>query len=67
MPSIRKIHRSGPGRGATRGSVRRETEAVPTNALTGQQFVVNSGTADITVPYQYSKAEALAQYRSSRG
>jgi len=28
---------------------------LPSNALTGQQFVVNSGTADITVPYQYSK------------
>ena len=28
---------------------------VPSNSLTGQQFVVNSGTADITVPYQYSK------------
>ena len=27
----------------------------PANALTGQQFVVNSGTGDITVPYQYSK------------
>jgi hypothetical protein len=27
----------------------------PANALTGQEFVVNSGTGDITVPYQYSK------------
>jgi hypothetical protein len=27
----------------------------PTNALTGQQFDVNSGTTDIQVPYQYSK------------
>ena len=27
----------------------------PANALTGQEFLVNSGTADITVPYQYSK------------
>jgi hypothetical protein len=27
----------------------------PANALTGQQFVVNSGSGDITVPYQYSK------------
>ena len=26
---------------------------VPANALTGQEFVVNQGTADITVPYQY--------------
>jgi hypothetical protein len=25
----------------------------PSNALTGQEFVVNQGTADITVPYQY--------------
>ncbi len=28
---------------------------VPANALTGQEFMVNSGTADLTVPYQYSK------------
>ncbi len=28
---------------------------VPANGLTGQEFLVNSGTADITVPYQYSK------------
>ena len=27
----------------------------PANALTGQQFVVNSGSGDITVPSQYSK------------
>jgi N,N-dimethylformamidase beta subunit-like protein/uncharacterized protein DUF4082/fibronectin type III domain protein/Big-like domain-containing protein len=27
----------------------------PANALTGQQFVVNSGSGDIAVPYQYSK------------
>jgi hypothetical protein len=27
----------------------------PANALTGQQFLVNSGTADLTVPYQYGK------------
>ena len=27
----------------------------PANSLTGQQFLVNSGSADITVPYQYSK------------
>jgi hypothetical protein len=27
----------------------------PENALTGQEFLVNAGTADITVPYQYSK------------
>ena len=27
----------------------------PANALTGQQFIVNSGSSDITVPYQYSK------------
>ena len=27
----------------------------PQNALTGQLFVVNSGTTDITVPAQYSK------------
>jgi Domain of unknown function (DUF4082)/Fibronectin type III domain/Bacterial Ig domain len=26
---------------------------IPANALTGQEFVVNQGTADITVPYQY--------------
>ena len=26
---------------------------VPANALTGQLFVVNAGTADITVPFQY--------------
>ncbi|MBV9920947.1 MAG: DUF4082 domain-containing protein, partial [Pseudonocardia sp.] len=25
----------------------------PSNSLTGQMFLVNSGTADITVPYQY--------------
>ncbi len=28
---------------------------VPANALTGQQFLVNSGSSDITVPSQYSK------------
>jgi Domain of unknown function (DUF4082)/Fibronectin type III domain/Bacterial Ig domain len=28
---------------------------LPENALTGQQFEVNSGTADITVPAQYGK------------
>jgi len=28
---------------------------VPENSLSGQQFEVNSGTADITVPSQYSK------------
>jgi len=28
---------------------------VPENALSGQQFEVNSGTSDITVPAQYSK------------
>jgi hypothetical protein len=27
----------------------------PSNALDGQMFLVNSGTADITVPYQYRK------------
>ena len=27
----------------------------PENALTGQQFLVNAGTSDITVPSQYSK------------
>ena len=27
----------------------------PANALTGQQFLINSGSSDITVPYQYSK------------
>jgi hypothetical protein len=26
---------------------------IPSNALTGQEFVVNQGTADITVPFQY--------------
>ena len=28
---------------------------VPGNSLTGQMFVVNSGTSDLSVPYQYSK------------
>src|SRR5450755_2302400 len=28
---------------------------IPANALTGQEFVVNAGTSDIQVPYQYSK------------
>jgi hypothetical protein len=27
----------------------------PENALTGQDFLINAGTADITVPYAYSK------------
>jgi hypothetical protein len=27
----------------------------PENSLTGQEFYVNSGTSDITVPYQYSR------------
>ncbi len=27
----------------------------PANALTGQQFIVNGGSSDISVPYQYSK------------
>jgi hypothetical protein len=31
--------------------------ANPSNALTGQMFLVNSGTSDITVPYQYSKLQ----------
>ena len=35
----------------------------PANALTGQQFVVNSGSGDITVPYQYSK---LRIWRNTR-
>ncbi len=26
---------------------------IPSNALTGQEFVVNQGTSDISVPYQY--------------
>ena len=39
---------------------------VPTNALTGQQFVVNSGTADITVPYQYSKARLWRNTAAAR-
>ncbi len=42
-------------RGAIRAAALRRTAASPQNALTGQQFEVNSGTADITVPYQYSK------------
>jgi hypothetical protein len=29
---------------------------IPANSLTGQQFVVNAGTTDITVPYQYHAA-----------
>lgn len=28
---------------------------LPANALTGQQFMINAGTANLTVPYQYSK------------
>ena len=35
----------------------------PQNALTGQLFVVNSGTTDITVPSQYSK---LRFWRNTR-
>ena len=44
---------SGPGRGATRASRRRRTNVTPENALTGQSFVVNSGTSRITVPFAY--------------
>ncbi len=53
--STRRTRRPGPARGAIRASARRPTAGEPENALTGQQFVVNSGTADITVPSQYSK------------
>ncbi len=34
----------------------------PQNALTGQLFVVNSGTTDIRVPSQYCEAAVLAQH-----
>ena len=38
----------------------------PANALTGQQFVVNSGTADITVPSQYAKARLWRNTAAAR-
>ena len=34
----------------------------PENALTGQSFVVNSGTARITVPAAYQTAAPVAQH-----
>ncbi len=34
----------------------------PENALTGQYFLVNAGTSDITVPSQYSQDSAVAQH-----
>ena len=47
--------RRGPAPGATRASARPPTAGDPENALTGQLFIVNSGTSDITVPSQYSE------------
>ena len=41
--------------GRTRGSAHRRDGGRPQNALTGQLFVVNTGTTDIKVPAQYSK------------
>ena len=35
----------------------------PENAVTGQFFLVNSGTTDIRVPAQYGKTAAVAQHR----
>ena len=35
----------------------------PENALTGQLFLVNSGTSQITVPVAYAQAALLAQHR----
>ena len=54
-----------PGRapGSIRGSARRRTAGRPQNALTGQLFVVNSGTTDITVPVPVQQAAVLAQHR----
>ena len=55
--------RRGPAPGATRASPRRPTAARPENALTGQSFLVNSGTSRITVPVAYRQAAAVAQHR----
>ena len=41
---------SGPAPGATRASRPPADDVTPENALTGQSFVVNSGTSAITVP-----------------
>ena len=38
-----------------RGSARRPTAADPANSLSGQEFVINAGTSNMTVPSQYSK------------
>ena len=43
----------GPGPGATRASPCPRDDVTPENALTGQSFVVNSGTSRITVPAAY--------------
>ena len=45
--------RRGPARGATRASRTPADGGTPENALTGQSFLVNSGTAGITVPSAY--------------
>ena len=49
----RPIRWSGPAPGATRASARRATAAAPENSLTGQLFIVNSGSSDIKVPAAY--------------
>ena len=43
----------GPAPGATRASPRPATAGCPENSLTGQLFIVNSGSSDITVPAAY--------------
>ena len=52
---IRRTRRPGPGTWADPRFSPPADGGKPANALTGQVFVVNSGTTDITVPSQYSK------------
>ena len=56
-PSAR-TRSSGPAPGATRASRRRRRTSRPENALTGQSFLVNSGTSRITVPVRLRPAAA---------
>ena len=61
--SIRRTRRPGRARGWIRGSARRATAGKPQNALTGQFFVVNSGTTDITGAVAVQQAPVLAEHR----
>ncbi len=61
--SIPRIRRPGPAPGPIRASVRPPTAGVPANALTGQEFIVNSGHGRHHRPVPVQQAAALAQHR----